>query len=324
MKLTSFSKTAVAAVVLAGGTIASPMAAKADSSNVQVTTSAGNVDTKPNDIQVNVSTNADGSKTINITMPKNNSVPTPSIKGGTATASTSTADSDDAKVGDGSVSTTTGSQGLSYNLQVNADTLRNHDKMAKDLVITLKDSKGNQMAEVTNVSLNDLMELASKQQASKDGTGSTSSITQASNANSESSESNSSKPSNQSGNVTKDSKNDSSSASTSSRDSSNEKENSNKNNGNESGNTGTANNGGGGSTANGGGTPAASSSSNSQPGTQPSGAAANSTPATASQTQADQALPQTSTASGIGTTVAGALGAFGMFGISLLKKMRRN
>lgn len=208
VKLTSVSKTALAAMLISGSVVTTPLVANAATEGKEQTVTAQTANGKANvkdDFKVEVANNSDGSKTVEITIPKDEATSdsSASLKNATYTAKTDS-NASSAATSNSPVEVDNGNvkgdkKNADIKIELNKEALNNSDLMNDDLNITIKNSKGETIGTISNVTLNELSKVASQQKsdASENASSSSSSssaTSQASSAASSSSSSNTSAP----------------------------------------------------------------------------------------------------------------------------------
>lgn len=162
MKVSSVSKAALAAMLVAGSLAATPLIANADTSDpVTVTTDQG----KNKQISVSVKSNDDGSKTVSVTMPKDEVVGSASTKDNTFTATTASDKNTSTDIDKGKV--TVKGDDAKIKLELDSSAISNKDLMNTPMQIDISDANGKHVGKISNVTLNDLMKQAQKQQGEK-------------------------------------------------------------------------------------------------------------------------------------------------------------
>ena len=208
VKLTSVSKTALAAMLISGSVVTTPLVANAATEGKEQTVTAQTANGKANvkdDFKVEVANNSDASKTVEITIPKDEATSdsSASLKNATYTAKTDS-NASSAATSNSPVEVDNGNvkgdkKNADIKIELNKEALNNSDLMNDDLNITIKNSKGETIGTISNVTLNELSKVASQQKsdASENASSSSSSssaTSQASSAASSSSSSNTSAP----------------------------------------------------------------------------------------------------------------------------------
>ena len=174
VKLTSVSKTALAAMLISGSVVTTPLVANAATEGKEQTVTAQTANGKANvkdDFKVEVANNSDGSKTVEITIPKDEvtSDSSASLKNATYTAKTDSNASSAAtsnspvEVDNGNVKEN--KKNADIKIELNKEALNNSDLMNDDLNITIKNSKGETIGTISNVTLNELSKVASQQKS---------------------------------------------------------------------------------------------------------------------------------------------------------------
>lgn len=153
-----------------------PVVASADSTNSQsivAQTAQGKTDINTN-FRISVSNNGDGSKTVTMVIPKDEVSNNPG--GLNNNASYSVKNTDDAdKPEDGNIeidggSVKTDKDNAKIKIDLDKSALANDQLMNKDLTITIKDNDGKKIGSISNITVKDLMEIASHQQADSSST----------------------------------------------------------------------------------------------------------------------------------------------------------
>ena len=182
MKFTSMSKAALAAMLVAGTLAASPVLANADSSSdpVTVTTDQGN----HQKVSVSVKNNDDGSKTVTVTMPKDQVIGHADSKGNTFTAKTDSDSDNKTNVDTGKVSVN--GDNAKFKIELNQSAVENGDLMDTPLQIDITDNQGHHVGKISNVTLNQLIQQANKQKADANSSSKASSESSASSTSSSS------------------------------------------------------------------------------------------------------------------------------------------
>ena len=182
MKFTSMSKAALAAMLVAGTLAASPVLANADSSSdpVTVTTDQGN----HQKVSVSVKNNDDGSKTVTVTMPKDQVVGHADSKGNTFTAKTDPDSDNKTNVDTGKVSVN--GDNAKFKIELDQSAVENGDLMDTPLQIDITDNQGHHVGKISNVTLNQLIQQANKQKADANSSSKASSESSASSTSSSS------------------------------------------------------------------------------------------------------------------------------------------
>ena len=203
VKLTSVSKTALAAMLISGSVVTTPLVANAATEGKEQTVTAQTANGKANvkdDFKVEVANNSDGSKTVEITIPKDEATSdsSASLKNATYTAKTDS-NASSAATSNSPVEVDNGNvkgdkKNADIKIELNKEALNNSDLMNDDLNITIKNSKGETIGTISNVTLNELSKVASQQKsdASENASSSSSSSSATSQASSAASSSSSS------------------------------------------------------------------------------------------------------------------------------------
>lgn len=197
VKLTSVSKTALAAMLISGSVVTTPLVANAATEGKEQTVTAQTANGKANvkdDFKVEVANNSDGSKTVEITIPKDEATSdsSASLKNATYTAKTDS-NASSAATSNSPVEVDNGNvkgdkKNADIKIELNKEALNNSDLMNDDLNITIKNSKGETIGTISNVTLNELSKVASQQKsdASENASSSSSSSSAASSSSSSS------------------------------------------------------------------------------------------------------------------------------------------
>ena len=174
VKLTSVSKTALAAMLISGSVVTTPLVANAATEGKEQTVTAQTANGKANvkdDFKVEVANNSDGSKTVEITIPKDEvtSDSSASLKNATYTAKTDS-NASSAATSNSPVEVDNGNvkgnkKNADIKIELNKEALNNSDLMNDDLNITIKNSKGETIGTISNVTLNELSKVASQQKS---------------------------------------------------------------------------------------------------------------------------------------------------------------
>lgn len=170
MKLTSVSKSVLASMLIGSSIGLAPVVASADSTNSQsivAQTAQGKTDINTN-FKISVSDNSDGSKTVTMVIPKDEASNNPGRLNNDASYSVKNTDDAD-KPEDGSIeidggSVKTDKDNAKIKIDLDKSALANDQLMNKDLTITIKDSDGKTVGTISNITVKDLMEIASHQQ----------------------------------------------------------------------------------------------------------------------------------------------------------------
>lgn len=206
MKLTSVSKSALAAMLVSGVLVASPVLASADSasdaSNVTIQTTKGKAKIN-DDLKISVKDNDDGTKTISITVPNGDVTKDGSSSLNDASYDVKTDGDDDnsgnsqTNVSSGDVKKTDDQNNAKFKIDLNKSALDNDQLMNDNLTITVKDSSGKTLGTISGVTANDLLKAAQQQKEQKDAQSQSSSSSQSGSSASSSSASSKKDDSNQ-------------------------------------------------------------------------------------------------------------------------------
>ena len=174
MKLTSVSKSALAAMLVSGVLAATPVLANADNSSgesdVTVQTAKGKAKLN-DDLRISVKNNDDGTKTISITVPNTDITKDGSQSLNNATFNVKTdsdTDSDSqTSVSSGDVKQNSDQSNAKFKIDLNKSALDNDQLMNDNLTITVRDSNGQTLGTISNVTANELLKAAQQQKASQ-------------------------------------------------------------------------------------------------------------------------------------------------------------
>lgn len=174
LKLTSVSKSALAAMLVSGVLAATPVLANADSSSgesdVTVQTTKGKAKLN-DDLRISVKNNDDGTKTISITVPNADITKDGSQSLNNATFNVKTdsdTDSDSqTSVSSGDVKQNSDQSNAKFKIDLNKSALDNDQLMNDNLTITVRDSNGQTLGTISNVTANELLKAAQQQKASQ-------------------------------------------------------------------------------------------------------------------------------------------------------------
>lgn len=174
LKLTSVSKSALAAMLVSGVLATTPVLANADSSSgesdVTVQTTKGKAKLN-DDLKISVKNNDDGTKTISITVPNADVTKDGSQSLNNATFNVKTdsdTDSDSqTSVSSGDVKQNSDQSNAKFKIDLNKSALDNDQLMNDNLTITVKDSNGHTLGTISNVTANELLKAAQQQKASQ-------------------------------------------------------------------------------------------------------------------------------------------------------------
>lgn len=229
VKLTSVSKTALAAMLISGSVVTTPLVANAATEGKEQTVTAQTANGKANvkdDFKVEVANNSDGSKTVEITIPKDEATSdsSASLKNATYTAKTDS-NASSAATSNSPVEVDNGNvkgdkKNADIKIELNKEALNNSDLMNDDLNITIKNSKGETIGTISNVTLNELSKVASQQKSDASENASSSSSSSSATSQASSAASSSSSSSNTSAPAASDSSSTNSSSSSAASDSS--------------------------------------------------------------------------------------------------------
>lgn len=151
-------------MLIAGSLASAPLVATADSSSDPVTVTTDQGDNK--NISVTVKDNGDGSKTVSVTMPKNQVIGDADSKGNSFTAKTDPSRDSKTDVDKGKV--TVKGDNAKFNLELDSSAINNTDLMNMPLQIDISDAQGKHIGKISNVTLNQLLKQAQKEQSSSD------------------------------------------------------------------------------------------------------------------------------------------------------------
>ena len=174
LKLTSVSKSALAAMLVSGVLAATPVLANADSSSgesdVTVQTTKGKAKLN-DDLRISIKNNDDGTKTISITVPNADITKEGSQSLNNATFNVKT-DSDtnsdsQTSVSSGDVKQNSDQSNAKFKIDLNKSALDNDQLMNDNLTITVRDSNGHTLGTISNVTANELLKAAQQQKASQ-------------------------------------------------------------------------------------------------------------------------------------------------------------
>lgn len=170
LKLTSVSKSALAAMLVSGVLVTTPMLASADNSSgesdVTIQTTKGKAKLN-DDLKVSVKNNDDGTKTISITVPNADITKDGSQSLNKASFNVKTdSDTDNdsqTNVSSGDVKQTSDLNNAKFKIDLNKSALENDQLMNDNLTITVTDHDGHTLGTISNVTANELLKAAESQ-----------------------------------------------------------------------------------------------------------------------------------------------------------------